>query len=100
MALFRVEFQVIQSYTGYLEGTDTDDVISKVRWPVTLNADGEKLSSHAPAKGENWDVKSVQNLTKFVTIKNLDTGADVDLSTVNTEPEAPAIYYAENKASE
>ena len=99
MALFKVVFTKTETYTGYIDANDAQDAISKVRWPHDVNDAGQTIGRYAPGHGTTWDV--VQNATSydFASIKNASTGSDVDLSTVEKQPEAPEAYHATVVAS-
>ena len=82
MATFKVSFQRVTNYTGYVESADLQDAVNKLNYPCKRNSDGEIVVRYSPGD-DVWEMVDVKTVGKIVSM--VDIGAEKTL----TEDEIP-----------
>ena len=85
MATFKVIFEKKQTWTGYIEATNSQDAVNKVRYPQVEMDDGN-TSTGWPGDQTNWEVQSNETTYDIKSLGEIGTTTVVDIPAA-VEPE-------------
>lgn len=83
MPTFKINFQRVYDYAGYIEATDAQNAVDKVAHPVDRDADGTITATRVAGDASDWDAVNISRKDKVLSL------AEVGSSTTITEIPEP-----------